>query len=325
MNHITLETLPDVVLSEILVRSGNLQARLVCKKFNDCYAEENYFYLLLNTYLKENSFLQKFFQKHFKNITEDNSPISEKIKMIFSTIFQKYLPQVSTKEIYKNLFSISGIYKTLEHFFYCKMLQKWNIPISEKLKGKTFFQQLECLKKTFAESVKADNPQELDLSHLDLEYVPPEIFHLPVRAIRLNNNQLSHLYLDADLSKNNTLQLLDLSNNKLEYISPKISSLTSLQALLLDNNQLTELPRSIGSLSQLQTLQVNDNCLSGIPESFSDLKNLKKIFLQNNNLSSSDAEIFQRIPSLELLFIKNNPHINQRELQTTFEPKTRLF
>ena len=94
---------------------------------------------------------------------------------------------------------------------------------------------------------------ELNLSHLNLEILPPEIGLLTaLQRLDLSNNQLHAL--PPEIGQLTALQELDLSNNRLHALPPEIRLLTALQALFLHNNQLRTLPPEIRLLTALQTL-----------------------------------------------------------------------
>ena len=68
------------------------------------------------------------------------------------------------------------------------------------------------------------------------------------------------------------LEVLNIDNNKLEYLPESIGNLKNLEHFGLIGNCLTQLPESIGNLNGLKSdIYVYGNPLNGLPESSSKL------------------------------------------------------
>ena len=91
---------------------------------------------------------------------------------------------------------------------------------------------------------------------------------------------------------------LDLSNQDLTELPPKIWELTNLKELRLRYNQLTTLSPEIGKLNNLIRLDIGGSQLTTLPHEIGDLKNLRWFFLRDNQLSYLPSEIWS-LPNLE--------------------------
>jgi len=79
----------------------------------------------------------------------------------------------------------------------------------------------------------------------------------------------------------NTLEELDLSNNKIEAIPKEIQNLKNLVVLKLDNNPIREIHDNIKFLSRLRHLSLSNTFLEKLPSIFQDLKSLEHLRLDN--------------------------------------------
>jgi Leucine-rich repeat (LRR) protein len=98
------------------------------------------------------------------------------------------------------------------------------------------------------------------------------------------------------------LEVLNLSDNRIESIPEKIGKLKNLQELTMNYNALRSLPSSMGSLTKLELLSLYNNELTTLPSSMEKLKNLSSMYLTNNKLTSIPA----LPPKLTLLDLKVN-------------------
>jgi len=85
------------------------------------------------------------------------------------------------------------------------------------------------------EIARKNNATALNLSHLDLTSLPPELFSLA------------------------NLQILGLYNNQLTSLPPSVKNWTALQGLSLDSNQLTSLPPSVQNWTALRVLYIDSS------------------------------------------------------------------
>ncbi len=110
----------------------------------------------------------------------------------------------------------------------------------------------------------------LNLSHLGLTQVPPEIGQLSfLKELLIADNQLTSL--PPEIGQLSALKQLDLDNNQLTSLPPEIGQLSALTRLDLDNNQLASLPPEIGRLSALMWLDLHNNQLTSLPQEMGQL------------------------------------------------------
>ena len=180
---------------------------------------------------------------------------------------------------------------------------------------------------------KQENSTVLNLSHLELTEIPPEVFEytrlteldlsfnyltsLPgsieklinLRSIDLYTNELSGL--PKNIEKLENLTIISLSRNN--FISfPEIlvahKKLANLARLEIDHNQLRSVPEYLGKLTNLISLKVSFNQLGELPESIGKLTNLRMLATSNNQLE----ELPENIAKLTNL-ISLNVSFNQLE------------
>ena len=102
-----------------------------------------------------------------------------------------------------------------------------------------------------------------------------------------------------------TVQKLDVSNNKLTALPEAIGSLVALKQLRLERNCLACLPEEIGYLTALQKLLVSNNKLTALPESICNLTALQQLRLETNCLACLPEEIGY-LTALQKLWVPGN-------------------
>ena len=124
---------------------------------------------------------------------------------------------------------------------------------------------------------------------------------------------------------------LDLSNNSIEKISGKaFHTMPMLEVLVLNDNEWEvkeEYPRIFSSFFVLKELHLNfafstssirptEVQVQNLRTVFegSELYLLQKLFLERNSLKFVDAAVFQSLPSLRHISLKNNSILSTREL-----------
>ena len=147
-----------------------------------------------------------------------------------------------------------------------------------------------------------EKTSELDLSRLNLKYIPSEISYLEhIDSLILEGNRLveiTGLNMLTNLKNLNLrynqlteirglkalagLEILDLSSNRLTEIKG-LEELISLTKLFLADNQLTEI-KGLEALYDLETLTLDNNRLTEI-KGLAELPNLKTLHLQYNGLT----------------------------------------
>lgn len=118
------------------------------------------------------------------------------------------------------------------------------------------------------------------------------------------------------------VQLLDLSRNHLTQIQgATLASLQeSLEHLQLEENRIAELPVEVGLLTGLCTLSCNRNRLATLPRELGFLKHLEYLFLADNDLTHLPDELGY-CRRLRVLHVQRN---RLQTLPTTFASLHRL-
>ena len=101
--------------------------------------------------------------------------------------------------------------------------------------------------------------------------------------------------------------ILDLSNNGLDHIPEKISTLKNLRKLILWGNQIKEIPDWLGLMSTLEELNLHSNCIEFIPKSLGQLKYLEALDVRNNNIREVPLWLWEDLWRLEWFDIQDNP------------------
>ncbi|XP_061751805.1 leucine-rich repeat protein 1 isoform X1 [Nerophis ophidion] len=164
--------------------------------------------------------------------------------------------------------------------------------------------------------------RKLDLSNNHIKKLPATIGDLGcLSELVLHNNHLEAFSEALCLSTlQRTLQLLDLSQNRLRFLPAQFCQLRELVNLKLDDNKLVGLPFHVGRLTKLRFLSVAHNQLVVLPGDFRKLRleNLDLFgnpFIQPNPLDNTMQLTFP-VPLQELasravadLRIPYGPHL----------------
>lgn len=113
-----------------------------------------------------------------------------------------------------------------------------------------------------------------------------------LKSLLLQSNSFKTIpkcVVNGNVSKQ--IQLLDLSNNDIEFLPNKISVMKDLVTLKLTGNKIQYLPSNFGMLSKLQYLHLNQNKLKVLPWSFQHLR--FNILDMSDNLFSDEIELSQ--------------------------------
>lgn len=146
---------------------------------------------------------------------------------------------------------------------------------------------------------------------------------------------IQHLKVEAELTSfpadifdlADSLEILDLSNNKLSELPKNLAELSQLKTLFLNNNLFTEVPEVLSSCPQLDLISLKsnqvaqfkehavpkntrwliltDNKLAQLPSSIGDLQCLQKFMLAGNQLKSL-PDSMRHCQNLQLLRIAAN-------------------
>ena len=138
--------------------------------------------------------------------------------------------------------------------------------------------------------------------------IPPFVFK--GSHLNLSNNTFSKLALSLCEASNNSLEFLDLSNNRLSEELPNCwMHFEGLKILKLANNHFHgKIPSSMGSLIEIETLDLGNNNFSGeLPLTLKNCTKLIFLDLRNNSLSGPIPMWLGRShPNLAVLFLRSN-------------------
>jgi Leucine-rich repeat (LRR) protein len=87
-----------------------------------------------------------------------------------------------------------------------------------------------------------------------------------------------------DFKRMKRLKNLNLYDNQIKELPPRIKRLKNLEVLDLYHNHLKFLPKEIGDLKQLSTLAVSNNQFWKLPDEIGKLTKLKKLYAHHNKL-----------------------------------------
>ncbi len=157
------------------------------------------------------------------------------------------------------------------------------------------------------------NNGEIERMFPECEFVEFKKKKFPVvyGILNLSNIKLDDINKVKDISKLTSLEVLDLSENRLKSIPETIGNLTSLKELLIWDNQLESLPESIGNLASLQELNLAINEIESLPESIGNLKSIKTLDLGglkyvSCNVLESLPDSIGNLTSLQSLYLYRN-------------------
>ncbi|XP_026764154.2 leucine-rich repeat-containing protein 57 [Galleria mellonella] len=123
-------------------------------------------------------------------------------------------------------------------------------------------------------------------------------------VLQLTDYKLKEVPIEA-LNLCDMLRNLDLSKNKLAFLSEEISKFKQLKQLNLEANRLDVLPNSLGNLKKLELFNISNNFVSSLPQSFANLINLKHVYLNNNKFKEFPTQLL-RLNNLEVVELSNN-------------------
>ena len=134
--------------------------------------------------------------------------------------------------------------------------------------------------------------------------LPKLLFEIDsLEELDLHNNRLS--FLRADIQKLTNLRILNLAGNNLKKLPIAIGKLLNLASLNLHSNNLSSLPSSIGKLEKLELLDISRNHFSEFPVEVLQLSNLQSLNLSDNKLTRLPDNI-KGLASLQKLILDHN-------------------
>ncbi|KAJ8560589.1 hypothetical protein K7X08_022449 [Anisodus acutangulus] len=142
----------------------------------------------------------------------------------------------------------------------------------------------------------------------------------------LSNNRLDGK-LPREIGGLKSLTLLDLSHNNFSVGLPEtFKEMDSLQELVLSDNPIGDCVTRIewGNLKNLEMLDLSNMGLTGsIPNSMTEMKNLRFLSLSNNILSGIIPSKFEKIPTINALYLDGNDFTGKLEFSPRFYAKLR--
>lgn len=151
------------------------------------------------------------------------------------------------------------------------------------------------------------NLQHLHLSRSKSLRMLPNSFRNLIHLKYLNLQSCFNLTMSEETFGNiNTLEYLELSGcKKLEILPAQVTHQQSLQVIRLFNTRLKELPSDIGNLSSLEFLSLESPLLEMLPFSLGHLGSLKELSFIGCHRLQSLPDSLGRLTSLSTLSIRN--------------------
>jgi len=106
------------------------------------------------------------------------------------------------------------------------------------------------------------------------------------------------------LSLAKTLEILDLSNNRLSTLPKEVAQLSKLKIIFASNNCFTELPESLGNCENLEMIGFKSNQIKSVPECALPPK-LRWLILTDNHIEALPESLGER-PRLQKLALAGN-------------------
>lgn len=148
------------------------------------------------------------------------------------------------------------------------------------------------------------NVTELNLSRRNLKGTRGIERFKDLIKLNLSSNRLT--FLSEGIGALTNLRELDLANTRLVTFPESFGNLINLVKLdLYGVRTITSLPESFGNLRSLLKLDLHDNKLTSLPQSIGNLTNLTELKLENNRLTSLPESI-GNLRNLRTLYLFNN-------------------
>lgn len=171
-----------------------------------------------------------------------------------------------------------------------------------------------CVKKTLInfDLYLPDITEILDVSFNQISHLDDNIFienHLNLKLLNISHNKIGYISLYAFEGLNN-LKVLDLSYNVVQYILPQwFYSLKSLEFLYLRGNNLgetTSLTKNCFSSKTLKFLDISKCLISFLSPAIFNLPNLEELDISENFLISLNRKLISSLGNLKILKASNN-------------------
>ncbi|XP_077990083.1 leucine-rich repeat-containing protein 58-like [Glandiceps talaboti] len=145
------------------------------------------------------------------------------------------------------------------------------------------------------------------LSRHNLEEFPDNLQKTAdkIRTLVLSQNSISVLPRAIGEFKN--LIELDISSNRLKYISDEITRLQNLKVLVAKNNRLDceSFPKDFADCPRLEEVNFSGNQLEEFPVELTQIPTLRHVFLGANQIRTLPIEV-QHLKNLEILYLGGN-------------------
>ena len=124
------------------------------------------------------------------------------------------------------------------------------------------------------------------------------IVHVPF-LFELPKEQPVFTSLEKALAAGDEAVALDLSEQKLAKLDPRIATLKNLRNINLDGNRFAKFPTVLSKLLLLEEISIADNQLQSVPGSLKKLKNLRFLDLRGNDFSEETIiKVRERLESV---------------------------
>lgn len=125
--------------------------------------------------------------------------------------------------------------------------------------------------------------------------------------LNLTNNDL--IKIDPKISKFSSLESLDISINRLDKLPRQICELGYLKSLIAHHNPLHKIPHKLASLQNLEVLDLSFSNIYEIPKTIQHLYNLKVLKINHCKISVLPKELFY-LPNIESIELNGNPLVD---------------
>jgi len=152
---------------------------------------------------------------------------------------------------------------------------------------------------SFGQKIPKDTTVELSDTRIYTEISEIALNPDSVKYIDFSKMKLTAIPEEVFACKN--LVYLNLNNNKIDSISPRIGDLKQLRVLQIAHNKLKHLPSEIGACSSMRSLILNQNRIEDIVPEIGQLSHLAVLDLWGNNVTILPKEISRISESLKFL------------------------
>ena len=174
----------------------------------------------------------------------------------------------------------------------------------------------------FSEITGFKNLEKLNLSDNKISNIEGIENLSKLNKLELNFNEINEI--PDNLNKLQSLEILDLTGNKLSEISKGISELKNLKVLNLSINKINSIKEPLDKLINLETLVLSENKIEKIDKELYKLKNLKKLDFQRNKINEIPDDL-NKLNHLEtLVILSNNLNDIERDKLYKLLPKEKI-